>query len=73
MKSDKLALRDKITNYLKEIDDKSMMGCFIHAALKNDWNFENLIEVLKEEYNSAPADMTKCIGEVTIRLILEYR
>lgn len=69
----KADLRDKITNCLKEVDDKSMMGCFIHAALKNDWNFENLIEVLKEEYNSAPADMTKCIGEVTIRLILEYR
>lgn len=72
MKSDKLALRDKITNYLKEIDDKSMMGCFIHAAINHEWNFDNLIEVLKEEYNNAPTDMTKCVGEVPMRLILQY-
>lgn len=68
----KTKLRTKITNYLKEVDDKSMMGCFIHAALNNQWNFDNLIEVMKEEYHYAPQDMTKCIGEIPMRLILQY-
>lgn len=66
-------LQEKITNYLKKVSDKSMMGCFIHAALNNDWSFDGLMDVLQEEYENAPTDMTKCVGEVPMRLILQYQ
>lgn len=72
-KYDTDALRQKITDHLKEVDGtKTRMGCVISAAIRHQWNFEMLIDLIKEEYRGCPSGMTKCIGESTMRLILSY-
>jgi hypothetical protein len=68
----KSELKNKITNYLLEVDPKPLIGAFIHAALNHEWNFDQTLEVLKEQYQDNPKAMTQLIGEVPMRLILSY-
>lgn len=70
---DKTQLRQRIIDHLKEVEvTKTRMGCVISAAIRHQWNFEMLIDLIKEEYRGCPSGMTKCIGEATMRLILSY-
>lgn len=66
-------LRERIIDYLKEVDGtKIRMGCVISAAIRHQWNFEMLMDLIKQEYQSCPDGIIKCIGEVPTRLILSY-
>jgi hypothetical protein len=66
-------LRESITNYLKEIDpEKSIIGLAIHGLIQHDFNFENLITMLKSQYEDNPSGMIEVVGEIPMRLILKW-
>lgn len=70
---DKTQLRQRIIDHLKKVDGtKSLMGCVISAAVRNQWNFEMLVHLIKQEYRGCPDGMTECIGEEPMNLILAY-
>lgn len=66
-------LKDKIISYLKEVSrTDSLIDAVIYAAIRNNLNFDNLMKLLKDEYNSCPDGLKHCIGEVSTRLILKW-
>lgn len=67
-----IELRDKIVFYLKNVKRDTLMGAVIHAGIRNNLNFNNLMQLIKDEYENDPSGIKKCIGEVPLRLILSY-
>lgn len=71
--SEKIQLAEKIRNYLLEVDNpKSVIAVTIKAAAKHRFNFEMLVGLIMDYYRESPKDITKTIGEVPMRLIIQY-
>lgn len=68
-----IELRDKIVFYLQKVKRDTLMGAVIHAGIRNNLNFGNLMQLIKDEYVNDPAGIKHCIGEVPLSLILKYK
>jgi len=70
---DNKRLKDKITNYLQQVDpNKSILGLAISGIIKHEFNFDNLIKLCVENYYDNKDGMISVVGEVPMVLILKY-